>query len=160
MEKITNTPITPIQPLPGDWAPLTVINTEATRGGNGSHSTGGKGTCPQGHVLRKTKKKNQRWKSSGSRSQVPPWRTTVLHLEFKPWPLVIGAPSSHVQHFVVFLHEGPFLLKYWLRLRCEGHLEFNSIFIQQSHLVVPSPLVLPFLIALACLCTVHLFLCW
>ena len=41
-------------------------------------------------------------------------------------------------------------------LNCEGHSEF----IQQSHLVLLSPLALPFLIALACLCTVHLFLCW
>ena len=30
---------------------------------------------------------------------------------------------------------------------------------QQSHLVLPSPLALPFLIALACLCTVHFFVC-
>ena len=36
----------------------------------------------------------------------------------------------------------------------------NSIFIQQSRPVLPTPLALPFLIALACLCTVHLFLCW
>jgi len=36
----------------------------------------------------------------------------------------------------------------------------DSIFIQQSRLVLPSPLALPFLIALACLRTVHLFLCW
>jgi len=36
----------------------------------------------------------------------------------------------------------------------------NSIFIQQCRRVFPSPLALPFLIALACLCTVHLFLCW
>ena len=34
----------------------------------------------------------------------------------------------------------------------------NSIFIQQSRLVLPSPLALPFLNALACLCTMHLFL--
>ena len=35
----------------------------------------------------------------------------------------------------------------------------NSIFIQQSRPVLPTPLALPFLIALACLCTVRLFLC-
>jgi len=55
MEKITNAPITPIRlgPLPGDSAPflLGVINTAATRGGNRSHSRGGGGTGPQGHVL-------------------------------------------------------------------------------------------------------------
>ena len=41
--KKTNTPITPIQPLSGDSAPLGVINTAATRGGNESHSRGGGG---------------------------------------------------------------------------------------------------------------------
>jgi len=41
MEKKTNAPITPIQPLLGNLAPLGVINTAATRGGHGSHSRGG-----------------------------------------------------------------------------------------------------------------------
>jgi len=34
METKTNAPITRIRPLPGDSAPLGVINTAATRGGN------------------------------------------------------------------------------------------------------------------------------
>ena len=38
--KKTNAPITPIRPLPGDSAPLGVINTAASRGGNESHSRG------------------------------------------------------------------------------------------------------------------------
>ena len=66
-EKKTSAPITPIQPLPG--APLGVINTAATRGGNGSHSRGG------GGLVRKDTspvKKTRRRKPSGSRSQVPP----------------------------------------------------------------------------------------
>ena len=41
MEKITNAPITPIRPLPGDSATLGVINTAATRDGNESHSLRG-----------------------------------------------------------------------------------------------------------------------
>ena len=38
----------------------------------------------------------------------------------------------------------------------------DSIFIQarESHLVFSSPLACPFLVAVSCLCTVHLFLCW
>ena len=68
--KKTNAPITPIRPLSGDSAPLDVIHTAATRGGDGSYSRGGwvavrKDTNPV--------KKNTRWtKPSGSRSQVLP----------------------------------------------------------------------------------------
>ena len=44
MEKTKiNAPITPIRPLPGDLAPLGVISTATTRGGNRSHSRGGGG---------------------------------------------------------------------------------------------------------------------
>jgi len=60
----------PLRPLSGDSAPLGVIKTAATRGGNGSHSRG------EGGPVRKdtspVKKKNRRTKPSGSRSQVPP----------------------------------------------------------------------------------------
>ena len=44
----------------------------------------------------------------------PQWQTTVLNLEFKPWPLfiLVGVPSSHPCHFVVV-----FFLKYRFRLR-------------------------------------------
>ena len=59
MEKLTNAPITPIRPLPGDSLPLGVINTAATRGGNGSHSRGGGETGPQGHILRSKKKRTE-----------------------------------------------------------------------------------------------------
>jgi len=68
--KKTNAPITPIRPLPGDSAPLGVINTAASRGGNESHSRG------EGDPVHKDKsplkKKNLKEKSSGSRSRVPP----------------------------------------------------------------------------------------
>jgi len=43
-------------------------------------------------------------------------------------------------------------------LNYEGHSEFYLH--SGVCLVLPSPLALPFLIALSCLCTVHLFLCW
>ena len=39
MEKITNAPNNPIRLLPGDSAPLGVINTAATSGGEEIHST-------------------------------------------------------------------------------------------------------------------------
>ena len=42
-KKKPNAPITPIRLLPGDSAPLGVINTAATRGGNGIHYRGGGG---------------------------------------------------------------------------------------------------------------------
>jgi len=41
--KKQNAPSTPIQPLPGDSAPLRVIDTAANRGRNNSHSRGGGG---------------------------------------------------------------------------------------------------------------------
>ena len=41
------TPV-PIRLLPGDSAPLGVINTAATRGGDGSHSRGGGGDTSPG----------------------------------------------------------------------------------------------------------------
>jgi len=83
MEKKTEAPIPPIRPLPGDSAPLGVINTAATTGGNGSHSTGGGGTGPQGHIPR-TKKKSEGENRLGQGPKYPPWRTTVLNLEFNP----------------------------------------------------------------------------
>jgi len=49
-EKKTNAPITPIQPFPGDSAPLGVINTAVARGRNGSHCREGVGTDPQGRI--------------------------------------------------------------------------------------------------------------
>jgi len=48
-EKKTNTPITPIQPLSGDSAPLGVVNTVTTRGGNETHSRGGGGLITRTH---------------------------------------------------------------------------------------------------------------
>jgi len=83
MEKITNAPITPIRPLPGDSAPLGAIITAATRGGEESHSRGGGGTGPQGHIpFQKKKKKGETRLDHGPKSS--PWRTTVQNLEFKP----------------------------------------------------------------------------
>jgi len=70
MEKIINAPINPIQSLPGDSAPLGVINTAATRGGNGSHSRGGGKTGPQGHILRE--KKNPKEKTVWVEVSSPP----------------------------------------------------------------------------------------
>jgi len=43
MKKKTKAPITPIRPLPDGSAPLGVINTVATRGGNENLSKGGGG---------------------------------------------------------------------------------------------------------------------
>jgi len=105
-KKLTAT-ITPIRPLPGDSAPLGVINTAATRGGNGSQPRGGGVTGLQGRIPHKKKTRRRKPPCRGPKS--PPWWTTVLNLEFKPWPFVIGAPSSHVRHFVVFLSRGFFL---------------------------------------------------
>jgi len=73
MKKKTNSPFTPIRPLPGDSAPLGVINTAATRGGNESHSRGGwgpvrKDTSPvfffvwPPHYKKKLKEKNPKEK--------------------------------------------------------------------------------------------------
>ena len=47
MEKITNAPITPIRPVPGDSSPLFVFNKEGNRGQEEIHSRGGGGTGPQ-----------------------------------------------------------------------------------------------------------------
>jgi len=102
-KKKTNAPITHIRLLPGDSAPLGVVNTAATGGGNGSHSRGG------GGLVRKdtspVEKKNPEGENRldhGPKS--PPWRTTVLNLEFEPRPFVIlvGAPSSHHEKFFFF----------------------------------------------------------
>jgi len=61
----------------------------------------------------------------------PPWRTTVLNLEFKPWPLVIlvGVPSSHPWHFVVV-----FFLKYRFRLLLgrDGFFCFFGLYLGDS----------------------------
>jgi len=125
MEKITNAPITPIRPLPGDSTPFGVINTTPTRGGNekSSRGEGGDQSARTHPPLKKRKppKEETVWITVPSPS---PWRTTVLNLEFKPYTLVIGVPSSHIRHFVVFLHEGPFFPKYRVYLRCKGHSEF------------------------------------
>ena len=107
MEKNTNAPITPIRPLSGDSAPLGVINTTATRGGNGSHSRGGGWDGPQGHIPHKKNPEGENRLGWGPKS--PPWTTTVLNLEFEPWPLVITTPLSHPWHFVVFLSREFFL---------------------------------------------------
>jgi len=74
MENKTNAPITPIRPLPGDSALLGVINTAATRGGNGSHSRGGGGTDPQGHIPRKNKNPKEKtvWVEVPSAPHVEP----------------------------------------------------------------------------------------
>ena len=73
MEKTkTNAHITPIRLLPGNSAPLGVINMAATRGGNGSHSRGGGGLVSKNTSPVKNKNKTRRRKPSGSRSQVPP----------------------------------------------------------------------------------------
>jgi len=42
---------------------------------------------------------------------------------FKPWP----APSSYARHFIVFLHEGSFFLKYRLHLRLGQDYEQNGV---------------------------------
>jgi len=36
----------------------------------------------------------------------PPWRTTVLNLEFKPWPLVILVGVSSCDTFNLFMRKG------------------------------------------------------
>jgi len=125
MEKITNAPITPIWPLPGDSTPFCVINTAATRGRNGNHSRGGRETGPQGHILRKNKKLKE--KTVWIEVQVPTWWTKVLNLEFKPWPLVIGSPLSHAWHFVVLHHGCSFFLKYQLHHRLGQDYEKNGV---------------------------------
>ena len=89
------------------WRLSTLIYNAATRGGNGSQPRGGGVTGPQGHIPHKKKPRRRKPPCRGPKS--PPWWTTVLNLEFKPWPFVIGAPSSHVRHFVVFLSRGFFL---------------------------------------------------
>ena len=89
MEKKTNAPITPIRPLPGDSAPLGV-NTTATRGGNGSHSRGG-GVSVRKHTSPVKSKNPEGENRLGQGPKYPPWRTTVLNLDFQPRPLVIGA---------------------------------------------------------------------
>ena len=71
MGKKKNAPITPIRPLPGDSAPLGVVNTAPTRGGNGSRFRGGGGPVRKDTSPVKIKK-NRRRKPSGSRSQVRP----------------------------------------------------------------------------------------
>jgi len=60
MEKITNTPITPIRFLPGDSSPLVVINTATTRGREEIHSRGWGGTGPQGLIPLKNKSKKRK----------------------------------------------------------------------------------------------------
>jgi len=80
-KKKPNAPITPIQPLPGDSAPLDVIKTAATRCENGSHSRGGGGPVYKDTSPVKLKKpEGENRLVRGSKS--PPWRTTVLNLEF------------------------------------------------------------------------------
>ena len=82
VKKITNAPNTPIRLLPGDSAPLGVINTAATRGGEGSHSRGGGGTGPQGHIPLKIKNPEGETRlDHGPKS--PPWRTTEHKLAVK-----------------------------------------------------------------------------
>jgi len=83
-KKLTSAPTTPIRRLPGDSAPLNVINTAVTRGGYEIHSKGG---GPQGPIP--IKKKHPRKKSEGENClgrgpKSSPWRTTVLNLVFKP----------------------------------------------------------------------------
>jgi len=51
----------------------------------------GGGTGPQGHIPHKNKKKTEGENRLGRGPMCPPWRTTVLNLEFKPGPLVISA---------------------------------------------------------------------
>jgi len=69
------------------WRVRGVINTAATRGGNGNHCRGGGGTGPQGHILRqKNKNKNPNektvWFEVPSPPRGEPRRTTLLNLEF------------------------------------------------------------------------------
>ena len=75
----TSTPITPRRRLPGDSAPLGVINKAVTRGRKEFHSRGGGGPVhkDQSSSKKKSKKKTQKRKSSGSRSQVPPCRAAL-----------------------------------------------------------------------------------
>ena len=64
MEKRINAPMKPLRALPGDSAPLDIINTAATSGGNVFHSRGGwKGPFRTDTIPVK--------KQYGSRSQVP-----------------------------------------------------------------------------------------
>jgi hypothetical protein len=82
VKKITNAPNNPIRLLPGDSAPLGVITTAATRGGEGSHSRGGGGTGPQGHIPLKIKNPEGETRlDHGPKS--PPWRTTEHKLAVK-----------------------------------------------------------------------------
>ena len=66
----TSAPITPTRRLPGDSAPLSVINTAVTRGRKEFHSRGGGGPVrnDQSPLKKKSKKKTRRRKSSGLRS--------------------------------------------------------------------------------------------
>jgi len=52
----------------------------------------GGGTGPQGHIPHKKNPEGENRLGRGPKS--PPWRTTVLNLEFKPGPLVISAYHS------------------------------------------------------------------
>lgn len=64
MEKRINAPMKPSRALPGDSAPLDIINTAATSGGNVFHSRGGwKGPFRTDTITVR--------KQYGSRSQVP-----------------------------------------------------------------------------------------
>jgi len=74
MEKRTNAPIPPIRPLPGDSAPLGVINTAATIGGNESHSRGGGGLVREEifPITNKCKEKNSKEKTAWVEIPSPP----------------------------------------------------------------------------------------
>ena len=140
-KKQTNAPITPIRLLPGDSAPLGVINTAATRGGNGSHSRWGgrlvrKDTSP---IKKKPPKEKTVWITVPS---PPPWRTTALNLEFKPWPLVIlaGAASSHREQFFSLFCFSFFLFfnkNVWFIFSSR---KTRSVFFEKTHCISPSSL--------------------
>ena len=82
MEKKTNAPITPTRPLPGDSAPLGVMNTAATRCGNGSHLKEGGDRSARTHPPYKKTPEGENRLDRGPK--FPPWRTAELNLEFKP----------------------------------------------------------------------------
>jgi len=78
MGEKNNASITLIRPLPGDSAPLGVINTAATRGGNQNHYRGGGGAVRKDTSLFKKKEskkpEGERPALEKSRAQIPPWR--------------------------------------------------------------------------------------
>ena len=72
-----------------NWAGLKrsigVINTAVTRGGKEVHSRGGGETSPQGPIPVKKKiqeKKHEGENRLGRGPKFPPWRATVLNLDF------------------------------------------------------------------------------